>query len=520
MALLCKALKFRALYEQLTPTENKLFINNVMDANGTVISAALFHLILSSYKYKDIDADRLNNMVSDIIQLRKEKQEKIVTKDINGLPSALIGHTASFLPQSDYINLSACTRSLFIGCNTPNQMQELFLLRRKWKCYPIIDLSQFPSIKRLFIHLHQFEKVLPRLPRRDPIVTTSVCRELTAIDLNGQRLTNEEIETFTEQEYINMDNVTDLTLVSFGTQSNPFNVETFQSLASDVTFHNILQCFSLYSIYCHFDTEVTEQIKQSFPSLVGLSIIGGFESSRIALIHEFANQLKYLYFSQYKNCNYNFSSVQFDTLEQLKVVRPSFETMHDILNTAGKLRYCVMHLTYNKKVYMDLKQIKQCMLELITSCESLEYVSVYCTNVKKEWFTAICEGIEYGLFATKKRMRDQLRLKILFESNEPIMTHEIVFMVARVVAVIQQSAINDYMFIVSIRQKGVGTPESMLPQLIESVPGDSVFRRQHIVMDLVDQEADCICITNKQCKINGYAVQWMKNESKSIIDRD
>eukprot|EP01083_Nonionella_stella_P125712 380237_1 len=121
MTLLSKALKFRGLCAELTPTETTLFINTVIDTNGAVIFNALFHLILSSCTYKDIDADRLNDIVSNIIQSRKEKAnpDAVVTKNINGLPPALIGHTASYLPQSDYIHLSTCTRSLFIGCNAP-----------------------------------------------------------------------------------------------------------------------------------------------------------------------------------------------------------------------------------------------------------------------------------------------------------------------------------------------------------------------------------------------------------------
>eukprot|EP01083_Nonionella_stella_P236439 830429_1 len=179
MALLLKSLKFRTLCAQLTPFETKLFINSVIDANGTVLFSALFHLIQSSCTYKDIDADRLNRMLSDLILSRKKNQDTILTKNIDGLPPPLVGHTASFLPQLDYIALSTCTRSLFIGCNTPNQMQELNLLKRKWKQHPPIDLAQFPSIKHLKIHLHQVSKVFPE--EGDLMPNTSICRELHAI---------------------------------------------------------------------------------------------------------------------------------------------------------------------------------------------------------------------------------------------------------------------------------------------------------------------------------------------------
>eukprot|EP01084_Bolivina_argentea_P117659 208913_1 len=181
--------------------------------------SALFHLIQSSCTYKDIDADRLNRMLSDLILSRKKNQDTILTKNIDGLPPPLVGHTASFLPQLDYIALSTCTRSLFIGCNTPNQMQELDLLKRKWKQHPPIDLAQFPSIKRLAIHFDEFRK----LSMSDDI---AVCRELNTITLNADRVMTfsaQEMESFREQNLINMSNITTLTLAQFGRETRAFD---------------------------------------------------------------------------------------------------------------------------------------------------------------------------------------------------------------------------------------------------------------------------------------------------------
>eukprot|EP01083_Nonionella_stella_P315231 1138163_1 len=503
MAQVSKALKFRALCAQLTPTETKSFINSVIDVNGTVLFSALFHLIRSSCTYKDIDADCLNHMLSDIILSRKKKPkpDAIVTKNINSLPPALIGHTASFLPQSDYIKLSTCARSLFIGCNTPNQMQELNLLKREWKHHPTIDLAQFPSIKHLAIHYHKLGELLPNYLMSG----ASICRELNAMTFDGNHRPNickEEIQIFTEKEYINMHNVSDLTLQDFGKPGRHFDEANFQFLTSKLSFPNI-QCLNLINICCHFDSK---QIKKLFPALTGLSIAGGFITDRIALIHEFAKQLKYLCMCQYKNRPHNLSTVQFDKLEQLKIIGPSFQTVHDILNTAVNLRYFGLHITFMKKKLMELKDIKQCMFELITSCKSLEYVCVKWTNLKKEWFAAICEGIEFGLFTTQHWIRDQLRVKIIFECEQTVVPGEIVFIMARMVAVIQKSIINDFAFIVSIQP---GIPEPLLPELIKNVSGDIIVRR----LCLMEQGLDCICITNKQCKINGYSASWMSNDS-------
>eukprot|EP01083_Nonionella_stella_P315230 1138162_1 len=497
MAQVSKALKFRTLCAQLTPTETKLFISNVMFVNGTVLFSALFHLILSSCTYKDIDADCLNHMVSNIILCRKKKQKTtaILTRTINGLPPALIGHTASFLPQSDYIKLSTCTRSLFIGCNTPNQMQELVLFKREWKHHPIIDLAQFPSIKRLAIHFDEFRK----LSMSDDV---AVCRELNTITLNADRVMTfsaQEMESFREQKLINMSNITTLTLAQFGRETRAFDHTIFHMLLSTSIFGNI-QCLNLRNVICHFDPK---QMKQLLPSLSALSVRGGFGTDIIALIHEFAKQLKYLSMWQNTNANCNFSTVPFDKLEQLILLSPSFQTLHDILETAVELRYCAIHMTYNKIKRIQLNEVKQCMVELITSCKSLEYIYVNCTNVKKEWFEAICGGIEYGLFATNNWIRDQLWVKIIFEYEDVIVTGEIVFMITQMIAAIQRSRINDFLFAVLIRQKGVNISETLLPQLIQNIPGDVTANTMNI------RKQHRICITNKQCKINGYNVSWM-----------
>eukprot|EP01083_Nonionella_stella_P145906 458196_1 len=509
MAQVSKALKFRALCAQLTPTETKSFINSVIDVNGTVLFSALFHLILSSCTYKDFDADDLNRMVSNIILSRKKKQKQDATvacPKIDGLPPALIGHTASFLPQSDYIKLSTCARSLFIGCNTPNQMQELNLLKREWKHHPTIDLSQFPSIKHLAIHYHKLGELLPNYLMSG----ASICRELNAMTFDGNHRPNickEEIQIFTEKEYINMHNVSDLTLQDFGKPGRHFDEANFQFLTSKLSFPNI-QCLNLINICCHFDSK---QIKKLFPALTGLSIAGGFITDRIALIHEFAKQLKYLCMCQYKNRPHNLSTVQFDKLEQLKIVAPSFQTVHDILNTAVNLRYFGMRITFKKKKLMELKDIKQCMVEVVTSCKSLEYVCVKWTHLKKEWFAAICEGIEFGLFTTQHWIRDELRIKLIFECNDPIVSEEIVFIMARMVAVIQKLIINDFMFSVLIQQKDVDIPETLLPQLIANVPGDMIVGRMYLLDPDHKKQGIFINITNKECKINGSSASWMKS---------
>eukprot|EP01083_Nonionella_stella_P126711 383616_1 len=67
------------------------------------------------------------------------------------LPRALIGYTASFLPQMDYVKFAMSNRSIYLGCNSPNLLPELDLTIIE-DCSSI-NLATFASVKTLSIEL-------------------------------------------------------------------------------------------------------------------------------------------------------------------------------------------------------------------------------------------------------------------------------------------------------------------------------------------------------------------------------
>eukprot|EP01084_Bolivina_argentea_P081342 147302_1 len=124
----CKAIQFRHLSSQLTEFETKHFLTKVINNHSDTINKALFLFCIKSSNNEDVDT--FNNLLTKIIRSRKKKPKTITTQNIklHTLPKQLIGVISSFLNQYDYINFSKSNRFIFIGCNTPNLLQELNLL--------------------------------------------------------------------------------------------------------------------------------------------------------------------------------------------------------------------------------------------------------------------------------------------------------------------------------------------------------------------------------------------------------
>eukprot|EP01084_Bolivina_argentea_P130647 230625_1 len=124
------AINFRFLINQLTQTETHQFINELLDPN--IIITALFNHILEESTHKQFNGDHINDIISNIILSRKKKPKPTIpiqTIQLNQLPKRLIGVISSFITQKDYIHFSQNNRWIYLGCNTPNLLQELNLIK-------------------------------------------------------------------------------------------------------------------------------------------------------------------------------------------------------------------------------------------------------------------------------------------------------------------------------------------------------------------------------------------------------
>eukprot|EP01084_Bolivina_argentea_P300221 517605_1 len=145
---LTEAIRFRWLESQLSTNECHQFVNKLLHQNRDIIAQALFKQILKDTN--EHNGIEINNIISKVIQSRQNKPKPIATQNIklDQLPKRLIGVIASFCNQNDYFDFSfkipplysitpiyaitPCihifpTPLIYLGCNSPNLLQELDL---------------------------------------------------------------------------------------------------------------------------------------------------------------------------------------------------------------------------------------------------------------------------------------------------------------------------------------------------------------------------------------------------------
>eukprot|EP01084_Bolivina_argentea_P300220 517604_1 len=124
---LTEAIRFRWLESQLSTNECHQFVNKLLHQNRDIIAQALFKQILKDTN--EHNGIEINNIISKVIQSRQNKPKPIATQNIklDQLPKRLIGVIASFCNQNDYFDFSFTNRFVYLGCNSPNLLQELDL---------------------------------------------------------------------------------------------------------------------------------------------------------------------------------------------------------------------------------------------------------------------------------------------------------------------------------------------------------------------------------------------------------
>eukprot|EP01083_Nonionella_stella_P302024 1039465_1 len=141
------AIKFRHLISQLTHEECVSFVSKLVHSHLDIVVTSLFRHFAKTKQTNPLNS--FNESLSDIIQSRKEKPKAISFNNIkmNQLPTTIIGITASFLPQCDYFNFSSSSRSIYLGCNSPNLLHDLNV--NESEDYSCINLQRFTSVHSL-----------------------------------------------------------------------------------------------------------------------------------------------------------------------------------------------------------------------------------------------------------------------------------------------------------------------------------------------------------------------------------
>eukprot|EP01083_Nonionella_stella_P051507 136771_1 len=492
MSITVDAIRFRHLAAQLTAPETTQFICKLSTLNSNILSTALFHYITQLPSNREDDVDTITDLISNIILSRKKTPEAIPIIQLNELPYALIAATASFLDQRDYSHLSECSRSLFIGCNAPNQMQRLDLLNIT--DYSNIILTRFPSIQTLNINLSKMDQ----LSHHYPIAFS----QLKFITLDHG--INSEIDTLMEDVLINTQNLSHLTHVTL------CNMMSTSGLSQLLNHFQNMSYLRFHRCYMYDDNAVYNVNDIPFiPKLRGLTVAWMDDDCQKMLIHAFAHQLECLELGQGPEDDYDLSCLEFPKLEELTLDHPSYNTITNITTNAQRLRQIDLDPRYGEsedgdEMYLSLEELSSTIAHMLEACHELEHLAI---NGYSDTIEATLEGIESGVLRTLKRKRKSLQIVVWMHSlaesdewNESIrLNQKALTSIERIAIAMDESDTTQFMLLAGTESR-VKIDKTNLPNSLKTI-----LRNDNIS---IKGDEYNMCIVNKECKMEYYNVMW------------
>eukprot|EP01083_Nonionella_stella_P284349 967972_1 len=493
---LTKAIRFRSLLSQLTHEECVGFLSKLVDSHMDTLVTSLFHVIKTN---QSAPVNSFNKSLCEIIESREEKTQAVSTRreagsSIEEFPICIIGAIASCLTQRDYFHFSSSSRSIYLGCNSPNLLQELSFHDNATKPQ---NLQLFPSVKKLTIDPSDVTKL-----SRHSNFDSPIFNQVTTLTLNGHYQADGWIQQFVDQNIVDGNTVTKLICMRFGDPSNDIETEGKELLSLFAQFPNLQHIF--INQICATNDFTAQQILSVCPDVVGLGVVSGHyhgndNQLNTNLITLLASKLKRLSFAQAVPNEFNFNHVTLGKLETLNMDTPDSQTLQSILKSASnmkKIRLVTERLGYSDGL-MSNDEIKNAMENIFVKCPHLTYL---CVEIDPSQFCSVLEGIECGLFETKQLQRTQLKIHIIFlewnSGHSTAKANTFALNVGRIVNSLESSAIDDFMFIWNLSQLDDvddDLSKRIFSRLCNISVHTKVFQHKHI-----------FGITNPHCKINGY----------------
>eukprot|EP01083_Nonionella_stella_P159865 521968_1 len=479
---LVKAIQFRHLVTQLTKEERV----GLLDSHTDIVLTSLFYYFIQTDHTNQVNI--LNESVSTIIQSRKDKPKATPVRDIklHQLPKAIIGFTASFLDQYDYIACSMSNRSIYLGCHSPNLLRQLDLTEiTDDSC---IHLQSFPSVKKLWIDPSKAMKSQHNFSFDSPIFN-----QITSLILEA-KLPHGWVQQFLNQNIVNCGTVTTLNCEVCADVTADVEMKRNEFLTLLTQFPN-LKHLTLSGVIVT-DDFTAQELMDLCPKIIGLNLNGGDIQLNECLIRLFASKLKYLAFAQYEKDEFNFDTVIFGNLEELiiTIFTADNQLFDGILKSAPKLKKISIELQGINPL-MNNDDIKNAMEKVFMKCPLLNHL--YFKTTKRSDFCSMfmeaLEGIQRGLFKIKNQHKKEMIIAIRTYGLQAEAIN-VTLNVGRLVQSLESSDINDFMFVWNFFDEVEDDEMNEIFQKLCNVCGHNVnvLRCEHKLI-----------IANLNCKING-----------------
>ena len=276
-----EAVRFRKLCTQLTKEETNSFLLEIVSRQSKMLIACMCSHFMSELTDDSLTIN-INNTISSIIDSRESKpkhKQYFCIRKLDEIPKPLISNVASYLEQKEYANLCKTNRDIFIGCNSPQSLQSVYITHNTTKNYFPFNSNLYSSVKHLHFELSQYK-------RRLPTVSRSFLENLQSIVFSGSSISDDRVWLEELMEIFPLcKNIGKLHIENWGFQMEvDASFQEFVSKFPNVTY---LKLHGVENV--DVDSEI---IMSSFPQLKGLDVAAGRDRNRwiyTELIHHFGD---------------------------------------------------------------------------------------------------------------------------------------------------------------------------------------------------------------------------------------
>lgn len=491
MASLVQAVRFMDLASQLNDVEFGTFIIDFIKKRGrSCLLSMIFNHLSDSNNDDDGVLKEFISIINGVIRKREDDVQTICTSTMASLSAPLIGKIGTFLNQEDHIHFGLVSRSVFIGCNTPNTLRHLNLIGIQ--DYSKIDICRYTQLRILKFNLSAFRSFNFQS-------IGYVFRYLHKIEIDNTG--NHVIQCFdalSRCPSINFPSITHLCLSNFSTITR----SRYNKRLSAADFIKLLSMFPcleyLYLCGVFIQQLEIEEISQfiDFSPRLGVFISLG---SRAVTSRQMMSALA----PKLKGLRFNFSpgsgNPLFPVLEELRVTAPGMALLQ---NYKALKRVCL-----NLIDGIDTNEVSEAVpmiTDLIMKATKMETLVI---KAKMNLLESVCTAIDRGIFGVaKKRDRSEIKLWISCEQSSPRklkatdITHHLSEVIDRLQSISQKTQIAHFVLMWRFRSRPLvsGWDRAM-----------KKLRKQHRETLNITSNKRNIMVTSKGCSISPGIQNYM-----------
>ena len=537
-------IRFRCLVSQLTLQEKQSFITSL---DHDLIMKALFYYAMHQLGGRsEIDpADDVSQMVSNIIQSREPEKEEIKDtpcKTLDHLPQRLIGNVASYLVESRYELFSQCNSAIYLGCNSPNLLQDLFVYSENRAIRDkITKIPRYPFAKHVHVQIDEISMkragaLLETLCKMNCTRSLTMSMQATyqslcAFDIIAGRVRG---ELFSEQiEFLDICMGQRIEMWT----TPPYWFDPARFVYSLIRFRNI-KYLSLTMRESRiddeeFDQEYMDEIASTFTSLLGLSL-RGMNIIGETILRTNHKLLRYLFIELWKDDDFSLmNSLTFPMIKELQLEVNDLVPIISFVDNASSTNLERISLglwcgDFDEDL-SDPDSMEIVLEKVITNYLKLKYLKVtiefegeddyewndlgyYHTPMTASIFNGICSG----LTRTKDLFRDTFKISIKTALINKKERTECIECLEKMMKTLTCCNIEDFMVILKIygtadvKEMKEKEDSHMIPAIrLEELQSLYSVSEKIDISNVPSYRHSTFVITRQECKMNGYADRWV-----------